>query len=96
MSPQINELELDSWNLEEMARHGVTGDEVQQVVDGETVFLRNRRRRSTTLLMIGPTLGGRFLTVPLAPAGRFGVWRPATAWTSTGGEIQRYRAAGGA
>lgn len=91
----IYELQFDEWNEEELSRHGVLPREVNQVLDGTPVFLPNKKRHAARILMIGPTLGGRFLTVPLARTPVEGVWRPATAWGSDADEISRYRATRG-
>ena len=93
MTPHVYGLEFDEGNEQELARHAVSNDEVLQVFDGDPVFLPNRRGRAGTILMVGPTLGGRFLTVPLAPTAVHGFWRPVTGWTSAVKEVARYRAA---
>lgn len=92
MSPDVLELQVDDGNEQEFARHAVSSDELFEVLYGIPVFLRNRRGRSATLLMIGPSSGGRLLTVPLAPTETYGLWRPATAWSSSPSEIARYHA----
>lgn len=91
MAERIDDLEFDDWNDAEMVRHRVRFWEVRQVFfDGEPVFVRNKRPHSAPLIMIGPTHGGRFLTVPVAPTARPGVWRPATAWESNAEERAKY------
>jgi hypothetical protein len=92
---EIYDLEIDEWNETEMARHRVRPIEAVQVLDGEPVFLPNKKPHAASVVMIGPTHGGRLLTVPLAPTARPGVWRPATAWDASDGERARYRNAGG-
>lgn len=71
--PQVFELEFDDWNEAEMARHRVTAREVRQVLDGDPAFFRNKKRHAAPIIMVGATLGGRLLTVPVAPTGRPGV-----------------------
>jgi hypothetical protein len=92
MRPQVFDLEIDEWNERECGQHGVTPLELFQVLDEAPLFFPNKRRHRATLLMIGPTGGGRCLTVPIAPTDRAGVWRPATAWRSTVAELAKYRA----
>jgi hypothetical protein len=70
----------------------VSSDELFEVLYGTPVFPGNQRGWSATLLMIGRTAGGRLLTVPLAPTPTYGLWRPATAWSSSPSEIARYHA----
>lgn len=93
--PQVFELEFDDGNEEEIAAHSVQPDEVWQALDLHPVFFRNKKGYAATLIMVGPTDGGRLLTVPLAPTPVPGRWRPATAWDSSTGERTRYDAARG-
>ena len=93
MPIRVHDLQFDESNEDEMARHRVVAREVLQVLDGEPVFLPNKRGHEAPIVMIGPTFGGRFLTVPLGQTAAEGVWRPATAWDSSSGELARYRAA---
>lgn len=91
----VYDLQFDDWNEDELARHSVSAREVLQVLDGDPVFFRNKKRHAAQLLMVGPTLGGRMLTVPLAATEIGGVWRPATGWESDADETARYHAARG-
>lgn len=95
MEIRILDLQFDEWNEAEAGRHGVGWREIHQVLNGEPVFLPNKRGHVARIVMIGPTYGGRLLTVPLAPTGVHGVWRPATAWDASSGERARYHAARG-
>ncbi len=96
MAAKISELEFDDWNEDELWRHRVRAAEVRQVLDdGDPVFFSNKKRHAATLIMVGPTHGGRFLTVPLAPTAVDGVWRPVTAWDSQPEEQAKYRATRG-
>lgn len=63
-----------------MARHGVVGDEVEQVKWNRNLVLRNPRGEAGGVLLVGETDGGRLLTVPLAPTDESTTWRPATAF----------------
>ena len=92
MAVKVYDLQLDDGNATEMVRHGVTEREVRQVLDGRPVFARNKKHHAATILMIGPTNGGRLLTVPLAPTKTDGLWRPATAFESSAREIAVYQA----
>jgi uncharacterized DUF497 family protein len=64
---QIYELIIDPDREDHIARHGVTADEVEQVVFGAPLVLRTRQRRS---LLIGQTAAGRYLAVVLGPRER--------------------------
>src|SRR5205823_3282699 len=93
MRVRIDDLEFDEGNEDEMASHHVQWWEVRQVLDSEPVFLPNKKGHRSSIVMIGPTDGGRFLTIPLSQTGVEGRWRPATAWDSSKGERTRYDAA---
>jgi hypothetical protein len=92
MPLKVWDLQFDDDNEAEFGRHHVSAHEILQVLDSAPVFFRNRKRHSATILMVGPTNGGRMLTVPLAPLPIEGVWRPATAWDSDPDEALRYTA----
>lgn len=92
MPIKVYDLEWDDGNLDEIARHQVTAIEVFQVLDGSPVFVRNKKQHQARLIMIGPTAGGRILSVPIAETPVDGLWRPATGWVSTEAEKARYRA----
>ena len=93
MRPEIYDLQIDDANATEMARHHVRAGEAFQVLAGQPVYLPNKRERAAALVMIGRTVGGRWLTIPLAPTGTHGIWRPVTAWDSSAAELARYRSA---
>ena len=56
------------------------------------VIANPRPRAEGSVLMIGPTHGGRILTVVLNPE-RIdpGAWQVRTAWEASGAQISRYR-----
>ena len=91
MPPTIYDLDFDEWNLEKLGRRSISDREVRQVLDNDPVFLRNKREHRAEILMVGPTLGGRFLTVPLARTEAPDIWRPATGWESDQDEVAKYR-----
>jgi hypothetical protein len=95
MRPRVFDLQFDEANEEEAARHSVTVREIRQVLDQGPIFVQNKKGHAAPIVMIGPTFGGRLLTIPLAPTALDGVWRPATAWDASPGERSRYRAARG-
>lgn len=95
MPCKVLELEFDDWNEAEMAKHRVSVREVRQVLDNEPVFVRNTKAHKAPIIMIGPTYGGRMLTVPLGETAIPGVWRPATGWSADAQECAKYRQARG-
>jgi hypothetical protein len=76
-----------------LADHAITPDEVRQVNDGDRIVISNPRPRvAGSLLMIGPTHGGRILTVVLNPEPLdAGAWHVRTAWDASAAQISRYR-----
>ena len=67
--------------IEKLADHAIGPEEIQQVSDGDRVVVANPRPRAErSVLMIGPTHGGRVLTVVLNPEPRnTGAWHVRTA-----------------
>lgn len=76
-----------------LARHAITPEEVRQVSDGDRIVIRNPRPRvKGSVLMIGPTHGGRILTVVLNPEPvDSGAWHVRTAWEASPAQAGRYR-----
>jgi hypothetical protein len=79
--------------VEKLAAHGITPDEIRQVSDGDRIVVRNPRPRvEGSVLLIGPTHGGRVLTVVLNPDPLdSGAWHVRTAWPASAAQISRYR-----
>lgn len=57
------ELLWDEWNEEHIARHGVEQEEAEQAARNAPYLTRGRRR---TYRVVGPTDGGRLLTIVVA------------------------------
>lgn len=81
------------WTVEKLAGHHISAEEVRQVSDGDRIVIRNPRPRvHGSVLMIGPTGGGRILTVVLNPDPLDeGAWHVRTAWPASDAQIGRYR-----
>jgi uncharacterized DUF497 family protein len=60
MALVVETLVVDEHRIAHIARHGITVDEVRDVVSGEFVYIQGRQDR---WLLIGHTAQGRFLTV---------------------------------
>jgi uncharacterized DUF497 family protein len=58
--PQIERLVWDEWNLEHIAKHGITQGDVEGVLKGPALARRSYKNR---FLVIGPTTNGRVLAV---------------------------------
>jgi hypothetical protein len=79
--------------IAKLAARGITPEEVRQLADGDRIVIRNPRPRvEGSVLMIGPTHGGRIVTVVLnpEPADR-GAWHVRTAWDASAAQVSRYR-----
>ena len=79
--------------VEKLAAHTIGPEEVRQVNDGARIVIANPRPRvEGSVLMIGPTYGGRVLTVVLNPdALDEGTWHVRTAWPASTVQISRYQ-----
>ena len=71
----IRRLRWDPWNVAHIARHSVHPREANEVCCGDPLFQAGYGGR---MLVIGPTLAGRMLTVVIDPEGD-GVYYPVTA-----------------
>lgn len=79
--------------IEKLAAHAIGPEEVRQVSDGDRIVIANPRPRvEGSVLMIGPTHGGRALTVVLNPdTWDDGTWHVMTAWPSSPAQVCRYQ-----
>ncbi len=84
---------VSETTIEKLADHHISAEEVRQVSDGDRIVIRNPRPRvEGSVLMIGPTHGGRVLTVVLNPDPvDHGTWHVRTAWPASAAQINRYR-----
>lgn len=58
---KISHFEWDAWNIEHIARHGVSPEEAEQAFFGEPLFRRSRKKSLKTVF--GRTDAGRYLFV---------------------------------
>jgi len=86
----VQELVFDPVNETKLAGHRITIIEVLEVLDLEPRFFLNRRGRRASHVMVGVTMGGRVIVIPIEDWGR-GVWRPTTAFEANAWQIRRYR-----
>lgn len=84
---------ISDKTVEKLTAHQISPGEVRQVSDGDRIVIRNPRPRAKgSVLMIGPTHGGRILTVVLNPdLVDDGAWHVRTAWQASDAQINRYR-----
>lgn len=90
---RVSVLLFAETGVAKLAVHAITPEEVRQINDGDRIFIANPRPRvEGSLLMIGPTHGGRVLTVVLNPVPSDpGVWHVRTAWEASVAQVRRYR-----
>ena len=68
-------------------RRVVTAEEAYDAWYGERTFVRNRRRRAATYLMLGRTSGGREVTVVVLGTTAPDTWVAYTAWDTKPGDV---------
>ncbi|TMC59920.1 MAG: BrnT family toxin [Chloroflexi bacterium] len=87
----IEELIWDERNIEHIAMHTISRDEVEEVCYSEPLV---RRARNELLAVYGQTESGRYLMVFLARRGR-GIYYPVTARNMVDSERKAYHRAKG-
>jgi hypothetical protein len=88
----IAELLFDDFVSVTLARRGIEADEAHQLRRNGSIWLDNPRPRVPgSRLLVGPTDGGRLLTVVIAPhKSDGGIWLVKTAWDSSRHERKLY------
>ena len=84
--PRVETFLFDEENEEKILSHGLSIDQVVQVLTHLKVILPNRKRRRGLFLLIGRDNGGNCISLPIEKTYVNGVWRPITAWLSKKGE----------
>ena len=70
---RISEIAWTDADVEHIARHGITPDEVAEVVGSQPLWRKGRKHRQTgrrSLYAFGQTEAGRYLFVVFSPLGR--------------------------
>lgn len=83
----IRRLIWDSWNVSHIARHQVSPEEVEQVCHNDPFSDTGKKGR---IRLIGPTDGGRMLSIILDPEEEAGVYYPVTARPASRKERRYY------
>jgi hypothetical protein len=65
--PRIDALAWDGWNLDHIAKHAVTQDEVEEVIAGAATYRASYKNR---IAVTGPAQTGRMLTSSSANRGQ--------------------------
>jgi uncharacterized protein len=85
----VVEFEWDDDNVEHLARHGITPDEVEELFDGLTVRRRGGTDARDRVRVLGRTAAGRYLAL-IVQQKSHGVIRPFTGWDMRPHERQLY------
>lgn len=95
--PPIEQLVWDEWNLDHIAKHGVTYEDVEAVIKGPAVARAIYKQR---FLVVGPTPDGRVPAVVVGPdphvAGSFCTFSARPASRQERRDYQQQRQTGGA
>lgn len=83
---RIKKLIWDEWNINHIARHDVSKEEVEEVFEDKHLF---ERGRDGTYQITGQTAVGRYLTIVLVP--RRNGFYPVTARDSDDKERKRFK-----
>jgi uncharacterized DUF497 family protein len=73
------DIEWDDANIDHLARHGITADEVEELFEGPTVRRRGGTDAPDRYRVLGRTASGRYLALIYQRLGR-GMIRPFTGW----------------
>lgn len=79
-SPQVIDFLFDDENEEKIAAHGLTPEQLIQMLDAEYRIVPNRKRRRASHLVIGRDRGGACIAIPIERTHDPTLWRPVTAW----------------
>ena len=71
---------IDDENEAKFWRHGLTAEQVTEVLDHPRRIRRNRRSRPASHLVIGRDERGQCLAIPIEPTHDPTVWRPVASW----------------
>lgn len=89
-TPLVDRLVWDAWNVDHIAKHGVTPDDVEAAIAGDTVARETYKGR---LLVLGPTRAGRLLAVVIGPVpDEPGAYYTFSARAASRAERRHYRA----
>ena len=81
-SIEVLSFDWDDFNVNHVARHDVSREDVEFVLTMAPLFFRNLHGRSATHVMVGRDSLGRVLYVPIFCVEWPGVWRVISAWES--------------
>lgn len=77
-------------NEAKLLAHGIRRDEVEGLVRRDAWVIGTHKDYPGQIRVTGVTLGGRFITVAMAPTDDPVAWRPVTGWYATDEELDYY------
>lgn len=77
---EIADFRISQRVADKMWAHGVSVDQLYDVIENRYVVNRNRAQRAALYVLIGRDHQGRCIAIPIAPTDDPFVWRPITAW----------------
>ena len=83
----VRKLIWDSWNIQHIAKHNITPDEVEAVCHGLPVIFQGQKKKR--LVVLGPTKENIIVAVILESQGR-GRYYPITAYEADKSDIVLY------
>lgn len=88
---EIESFDWDEENEGHVARHGLRAFDLNDVLESRFGVLRNKDDAAGQYRIVGRDFTGRLVTIVVAPTAERGVWRPVTAWPTTGGDLRYAR-----
>ena len=79
-TPRIDAFLIDDSAEDEFAEHGLTEDQVRQVLESPYAIVRNKKNRAGQYLLVGRDYSSICIAIPVVRTWEAGVWRPITAW----------------
>jgi hypothetical protein len=80
---------LDDENIAKFWSHGLSAEQVRQVLDNPFTVIPNRKNRRASYLIIGRDWNGQCITIPIESTYDAILWRPVTAWRCKASEAAR-------
>jgi uncharacterized DUF497 family protein len=78
--PNVLAFLFDDQNEGKLNQHGLTPEQVDQVLENAHLVGKNRRNRRAPFFVIGKDHSGECIAVPIEPTYDVDLWRPVTAW----------------
>jgi uncharacterized DUF497 family protein len=77
---RVDSFVFDDENEGKIMRHGLTVDQVDQVLGNRHRIVANRKNRRGIVLIVGRDDGGACIAIPAERTYDRSCWRPITAW----------------